>query len=354
LIVAGLTADNIAALQQQGFAIAATRQSPTLGVSVSRIEPPARFGTTTALRRIRELAPGATAARNDSFQRSTIGPYKPMGEACGAGCVAFVMTGWKPNYLKCRLPEAIGVIDTGVDPAHPSLAGADIEVATVRRQDRRPSDPAHGTGVVSLLVGQPGSDVVGVVPRAKVIAVDAFHDAGKSDATDAYDLVAALDVLAERKVRVINLSLAGPENPVLAAAVAQLVERGTTLIAAAGPSSGQSRGYPAKYPGVIAVSAIDGDLRPSRLSARGNHIAYAGPGVGMSVASPGGKARLATGTSFAAPIVSAAFASAKSEAGGDTVRTLEKLQSTAKDLGAPGRDPVYGWGLVQFPSLGGC
>jgi subtilisin family serine protease len=277
-----------------------------------------------------------------------------MGEACGAGCEAFVMTGWKSSYLQCELPEVIGVIDTGVDPAHPSLTGANVELASVRRSDRRPSDPTHGTGVVSLLVGQPGSDVVGVVPKAKVIAFDAFHRAGKSDATDAFDLVAALDLLAERDVRIVNLSLAGPENAVLADAVAKYVDRGATLIAAAGPTSGKSGGYPAKYPGVIAVAAIDGEMRPSRLSARGTHIAYAGPGVGMTVASPGGKARLATGTSFAAPIVSAAFATAKSDAGGDNVKTVQTLQNLAKDLGAPGRDPVYGWGLVQFPAKPGC
>ncbi len=354
LIVAGLTPADISTLQGEGFSIQVTRSSETLGQTVSRVGPPAGLGTIKALQRIEAVAPGVTAARNDVFQRSAIGPYKAMGEACGAACEAFVMTGWKANYLQCELPEVIGVIDTGVDPAHPSLTGANVELASVRRSDRRPSDPAHGTGVVSLLVGQPGSDVVGVLPKAKIIAVDAFHRAGKSDATDAFDLVAALDLLAERDVRIVNLSLAGPENAVLADSVAKYVDRGATLIAAAGPSSGKSGGYPAKYPGVIAVAAIDGEMRPSRLSARGTHIAYAGPGVGMTVASPGGKARLATGTSFAAPIVSAAFASAKSDAGGDSLKTVQTLQNLAKDLGAPGRDPVYGWGLVQFPSKPGC
>lgn len=354
LIVAGLTPAEIANLQGEGFNVQVTRTSDTLGQTVSRVDPPAGVGTTKALQRIADLAPGVTAARNDTFQRSAIGPYKAMGEACGAGCESFVMTGWKTSYLQCDLPEVIGVIDTGVDPAHPSLAGANVELASVRRSDRRPSDPAHGTGVVSLLVGQPGSDVVGVVPKAKVIAVDAFHRAGQSDATDAFDLVAALDLLAERNVRIINLSLAGPENPVLADAVSKYADRGATLIAAAGPSSGNGGGYPAKYPGVVAVAAIDGDMRPSRLSARGTHIAYAGPGVGMTVASPGGKARLATGTSFAAPIVSAAFATAKADALGDKLQTLQTLQGLAKDLGTPGRDPVYGWGLVQFPAKPGC
>ncbi|MCB1520801.1 MAG: S8 family serine peptidase [Hyphomicrobiaceae bacterium] len=133
-----------------------------------------------------------------------------------------------------------------------------------------------------------------------------------------------------------------------------MFDNGTTLIAAAGRSSRKGSGYPANYPGEIAVAAIDGGLRPSRLSARGQHIAYAGPGVGMSVASPGRTTQLATGTSFAAPIVSAAFATAKGSARGDRAVTLQVLQSFAKDLDAPGRNPVYGWGLVQFQKLDNC
>jgi hypothetical protein len=354
LIVAGLTADGISSLQARGYDVSATRASETLGKSVSLVVPPRRIGDRSAVRDLRLLGPDVVAARNDTFRRSAIARYKPMGEACGAACEAFVMTGWQPTYLRCARPETIGVIDTAVDPAHPSLAGASVELASVRRQDQRPSNPAHGTGVVSLLVGQPGSGIVGVVPRAKVVAVDAFYRSGDGDSTNAYDIVAALDHLAERKVRIVNLSLAGPENEVLAASVTRLIRHGTTLIAAAGPASGRESGYPAKYPGVIAVAAVDTELRPSRLSARGVHIAYAGPGVGMPVASPGGSTRLATGTSFAAPIVAAAFATAKTESGGDRMRTMERMQSLAKDLGPPGRDPVFGWGLVQFPVVGGC
>ncbi|MCC7253279.1 MAG: S8 family serine peptidase [Hyphomicrobium sp.] len=238
--------------------------------------------------------------------------------------------------------------------SHPILAGAEIELETVRRADRRPSDPAHGTGVVSVLVGRPGSRVVGIAPRAKVIAVDAFHRAGRTDATDAFDLIAALDVLAARGARVINMSLSGPENVLLQRAVARFAERGTTIVAAAGTPSGTGSGYPARYEGVFAVAAIDQSMRPSRLSARGAHIVLSAPGVGIPVAAPGGTSRLASGTSFATPFVSAAVAVAKAQAGGDSAATAATLQALAKDLGAPGRDAVFGWGLVQFPPIGGC
>lgn len=91
------------------------------------------------------------------------------------------------------------------------------------------------------------------------------------------------------------------------------------------------------------------------MSARGDHIAFAGPGVGLIVAAPGGGTRSVDGTSFAAPFVTAALAAAAAhdeatQAGG----AEQLLQRKAKDLGAPGRDPIFGWGLVQFPTPANC
>lgn len=354
LIISGLTQESAAALTRRGFTVTEMTESDLLAEGVGRVLAPQGLGPAAALREVNRLAPGATGARNDLFLRSPVGTYRPQGEPCGESCKPFVLTGWTPAYLSCVLPAPIGVVDTGVDISHPALAGADVELKTVRRSDRRPSDREHGTGVVSVLVGQPGSRVVGIAPRTKVVAVDAFHRFGRTDATDAFDLIAALDVLADRGVGVINMSLSGPENALLQRAVARLVERGTTIVAAAGTPSGARGGYPARYDGVIAVAAVDQSMKPSRLSARGPHIALSAPGVGIPVAAFGGTSRLASGTSFATPFVSAVVAVIKAKDGGDSIATVEKMQGLAMDLGAPGRDPVFGWGLVQFPEAGGC
>ena len=346
LILGGLGAEARQELIRRGFRIAATRTSESLAIALDRVEGPPGLSAAAALRLVEQVAPDALRARNDLFRRLPLARYTPRGRPCGEDCETFRLANWQPAFLHCAAVDTIGVIDTRVDTGHPSLAGAAIEVETVRRADRRPSGAAHGTGVVSLLVGQQGSPVVGTLPRARVVAVDAFHSAGGSDATDAFDLVAALDRLAERGIRVVNLSLSGPANPVLEKAIAELVSRGITVVAAAGPSNTQ--GYPAKYDGVLAVSAVDARLRPSRLSARGQHIAFAGPGVGLIVAAPGGGTRRVDGTSFAAPFVTAALAAASTEAQ-SAARAAERLQTLAKDLGAPGRDPIFGWGLVQFP-----
>lgn len=354
LIISGLTPDDVDALTRRGFLVTQVAQSDLLAEEVSRVLAPQGLGPTTALREVARLAPEATGARNDLFLRSPVGMYRPQGEPCGETCKPFALTSWTPEFLTCTLPTPIGVVDTGVDLSHPALAGAEIQLETVRRADRRPSDRTHGTGVVSLLVGQPGSRVVGIAPRAKVIAVDVFHRAGSTDATDAFDLIAALDVLAAHGASVINMSLSGPENLLLQRAVARLADRGTTIVAAAGTPSGAGSGYPARYDGVFAVAAVDQSLKASRLSARGDHIALSAPGIGIPVAALGGSSRLASGTSFAAPFVSAAVAITKAQAGGDRHVTIETLRGLAKDLGAPGRDPIFGWGLVQFPPMGGC
>jgi hypothetical protein len=206
---------------------------------------------------------------------------------------------------------------------------------------------------VSLLVGQPGSGIVGVLPQARVLAVDAFHRAGNGDAADVFDLVAALDWLVGNGASVINLSFSGPANPVMAEAVQRVTTRGVSVVAAAGRPDGGATGYPARYENVLAVSAIDVRLRPSRLSSRGAHISFAAPGVGLVVAAPRSSHRRVDGTSFAAPFVTAALAmSLGGKASG--AEAIGRLRAQAKDLGAPGHDPIFGWGLIQFEAPKGC
>lgn len=205
-----------------------------------------------------------------------------------------------------------------------------------------------------MLVSAHESEVAGLVPGAEILSADAFHANDRDGAADAFDLIAALDWLAGEKVRVINLSLSGPSNALLEKAVKRLREAGHVLVAASGRSDPSGKtGYPARYADVIAVSAVDLRLRASRLSTRGEHIAFAAPGVGLNVAKPKGGTQRVEGTSFAAPFVSAAAAlvAAHQKPGAD-IRQM--LSAEAKDLGAPGRDPIYGYGLVQYPANPDC
>ena len=107
--------------------------------------------------------------------------------------------------------------------------------------------------------------------------------------------------------------------------------------------------YPAAYPGVIAVAAVDARQRPYRRGTRGAFIDVSAPGVNVTSADAKGGATEWTGTSFSVPFVMAALLRAKAETGGDRAAALALLDRTARDLGAPGRDEVYGVGLVQSP-----
>lgn len=341
-------------MQSRGYVVRNQAQSALLGAPVVRLAIPSSVSPRRALSQVRSAAPAATVAVNDLYRRSRVTQYRPAGQGCGTRCEAFELAAWTPGTGRCTAGLPIGVIDTAVDTDHPSLAGLAITVRTTRSSDRRASDAEHGTGVVSLLAGRSSSEVSGLTEGARVLAADAFHGSGDASTADAFDLIVSLDWLAAEGVRVVNLSLTGPDNAVLKRAVEQTLERGIALVVAAGrPDAENKLGYPARYDGVVAVSAIDSRLRPSRLSARGPHIAFAAPGVGLMVAAPGNRVRRVDGTSFAAPFVTAAYA--RGLANGKSPTEIEgAISRGAKDLGAAGRDPVFGHGLIQFSALPSC
>lgn len=353
IVATGLTQAGAERLRRAGYRVVNQAESALLGAPIARIKPPRRLDTDIAIRRARALAPEIEFVRNDLYSR-TRSSYRSSGNGCGRKCESFQLTAWSPLAESCPVPVHVGVIDTGVDMAHDSLNGGNVTVRTMRGADRRPSSLEHGTAVVSLLAGRPDSPVAGVIPNARILAADAFHKTGSGDTADVFDLVAALDWLTSERVGVINLSLSGPDNPVLKRAIERTLERNIVVVAAAGrPDDGPNGGFPGRYEGVVAVSAVDVRLRPSRLAARGTHITFAAPGVGINVAAPGNKTRLVDGTSFAAPFVAAAYAM-RIDGDARIDRIEQDLVASARDLGAPGRDPVYGWGLIQYAAKPQC
>jgi subtilisin family serine protease len=178
--------------------------------------------------------------------------------------------------------------------------------------------------------------------------VDAFK---ANDRAEAYDLVRAIDLLAGRSVNVINMSLSGPDNALLARLVSTLGEKHVEIVAAAGNDGPSAKAaYPAAYENVIAVTAVDRRKRAYRRANQGDYVDIAAPGVGVWAAASIKGTRPKTGTSFAAPFVAAATALVKSRAPGQ-VPAIEILRKDAEDLGQPGKDPVFGWGLLNAENL---
>lgn len=333
-----VTPDERAAITRQRFTVVADGPLTTRPGRILRLRSPEGMGQRTALRHLSAAAPGAVLARNDRY-RSFLRPAAQQRRAMPGRTLSAA--------VGCAAGATLAMIDTAVDPSHPALSGADVSTLALRAPDRQPSANRHGTAVASMLIGKEGSPAPGLAPAARLVAIDAFHrDSSGLDATDAFDLVRALDLLANQQAAVINLSLTGPDNPVLARMIAVLVDAGRLIVAAAGNDGPRARPlYPAAYPGVIAVTAVDEAGMPWRRAARGEHIAFAALGVDLALAGRDGGAEAYTGTSFAAPTVSAMIAAKSLKVAETPLR--DRLAALAQDRGEPGRDAVYGHGIVQ-------
>jgi subtilisin family serine protease len=149
------------------------------------------------------------------------------------------------------------------------------------------------------------------------------------------------------------MSIAGPQNLLLDRAGATATARGVGIVAAVGNDGPRAEPrFPAAYPWAIAVTAVDRDRGIYVRAGRGEHIDVAAPGVGLLVEDGRGRERLRTGTSFAAPFVTAALAlTLARKADRPLEDALRDLTAASMDLGEPGPDAIYGVGLLQVEPL---
>jgi subtilisin family serine protease len=341
-----LTADPAAASQlaSAGFKVVDNSQLALTGNQVLRLRAPAGLSRNRALARAREAAPGAIVALNDLYRPAT---------SCDGGCAPLQLVGWEAAAHGCSVSTRIGMIDTGIDLSHPLLSDALISRRSFLAKGQSASGTAHGTAVASILIGSRSSAFQGLLSGSALIAADAFYKVADGDRADAFGLVLALDWIVGERAAVINMSLSGPDNDVLERIVTEVTARGVVIVAAAGNDRSPASGYPGRYSGVIAVAGVDNRLRPLSRAMRGDHIAFSAPASGVAVAKPNAGTGSESGTSFAAPFVTAAYALALHK-GHARVDIESKIATAARDLGAPGRDRVYGYGLVQLAGFGSC
>src|SRR6056297_209774 len=358
IVARGLTDDQTTALVTQGYVVLERADLVSLATTVRRFQVPEGTTLDAARDTIRAL-PGAEAADFNHYYRAgqDSAPEVTTPHACdGLHCPARDLINW-PQALGpegCGAPVTIGMVDTGLNTDHEVLAGADIDLTRIAPEDYTASAAIHGTAVAAILVGDPQTRVPGLLPGLPLVAVDAFHRASGDERTDAFTLVRALDHLSERGVQVINLSLAGPPNAVLEDTLLQLTEqRGIPVIAASGNDGPRADpAYPAAYDSVIAVTAVDRGGTVYRRAIRGAHVDLAAPGVEVWTAASVKGARWKTGTSFAVPFVTAAAALARA-ARPDlaAVQIAQDLRARALDIGEPGRDDIFGAGLVGLDAV---
>ncbi|MBF9049726.1 S8 family serine peptidase [Roseobacter sp. HKCCD9010] len=252
---------------------------------------------------------------------------------------------------RCQLSGSVtlGLIDGPVDPSHPALARVRVTNESVLNRDDRPPGADHGTAVAILMAGRDEAGALaGFAGGARLHAISAFTQSRGREAGDIERIAAALDRLLSQGVRLINMSFAGPENRAMADVLDAAAGRGAVMIAAAGNNGQALAAYPAGYSDVIAVTAVDAGYRRYRRANFGEHIEFAAPGVDLFVATRRG-AHYASGTSYAAPIITAL--AARLAPGGSVQTVRNRLRAASVDLGSPGRDAEFGWGLVR---AGGC
>ena len=151
----------------------------------------------------------------------------------------------------------IAIIDTGIDANHPDFAGAGL-VSFDALGSAKPEPGTHGTAIAGIIAAR--GTTRGVAPAATLMSVRAFPaDTSKEpQMTTSFVLLKAMDWSLANGARVINLSLAGPRDPLMEKAVAAAAAKGVIMIAAAGNNGDKAPpAYPAAYADVIAVTAID-------------------------------------------------------------------------------------------------
>jgi hypothetical protein len=253
---------------------------------------------------------------------------------------------------KLRLPEAhtlahganvtIAVIDSGIDLKHPELANSISDSFDALGSKEGPH--VHGTGIAGAIVAH--ARLMGSAPAAKIVAIRAFAVAPRGAESTSFVILRALDYAAAHGAQIITMSFAGPKDPLIERGIAAVAAKGTVMVAAAGNAGPKSPPlYPAANANVIAVSATDADDKLFAASNRGSYIALAAPGVDIFLPAPDEKYQMTSGTSFSAAYISglAALLLERNPAlKPDEVRAI--LTKTARDLGSPGRDDLFGAG----------
>jgi hypothetical protein len=351
LLATGLDEQTLASLKKAGYRVVRREALDDAGKTLVKLRVPRRMSLEQARRHIASIAPRSTTDFNHYYRPES--DAEVQDSPCdGRGCFAFELIGWpQVQDTDCGDGVRIGLIDTAINAEHPALKDHHLDVIRLDHDTALPvSGRQHGTAIASLLLGSPESRAPGVLPGSEVVAVDAFHRAAAHDTrADAFDLVRALDILAERDVQAINMSLSGPPNELLEQAIARLHARKIVLVAAAGNKGPYGKPlYPAAYGDVIAVTAIDRSKAVYRHANHGDYIDFAAPGVDVWAAASVSGARRKTGTSFAAPFVTAVAAVIAAQKPEKSPAEIQQaMASAAEDLGKPGRDSVFGWGLVN-------
>lgn len=342
-----------------GVEVLSSVWSPLLCSSISRIRGPANVAPASWVPGLPEggslvtddrYFTGATTAAPPATEPAPPGPQTApdpptVGDGAGSAPEADTIGADPYRPLQYALDELeieasrivtrgagtrIAVLDSTPQIDHPDLGPIEI-----RQRFVPPGASLHGTLITGLLAARPdnGVGIVGMVPDAQVIPIPVCRPTEPTtplgDECALFDVLQGLDAAWERRAHIVNLSLAGPSNPLLESAMTRLSALGVSLVAAAGNDGSEEALYPAAYPTVIGVGATG---RGGVAYARGNRgpgTEITAPGVDVVSTAPGGGFAFADGTSLATAYVTGAL-SLLASASGDLALAREALFRAAR------------------------
>ena len=256
----------------------------------------------------------------------------------------------KPIDHMCGQKLKIGMLDGPIDISHVSLKNQNIIQKSFYAKGEKLANESHATAIASLLVGDPNvMGLAGVVDKATLFSGNVMQQHPKNKnamLATTESIILGLNWLVKQKVDVINLSLGGKSNLLLAKALEKVIDNKIFVVASAGNSGPTSApSYPAAMINIISVTSIDHRGKIATDANQGSYIDIAAPGVDLWVAGKNNSGRYSSGTSIAAPLVTAAIALLVQKK-----QSIDILFEEAIDLGKSGKDSVFGHGLLQFPS----
>jgi Subtilase family len=241
----------------------------------------------------------------------------------------------------------VAVLDSGVVP-HPALPGLSRSIEITPFPEDASKIHGHGTAVASLIASRDPA-APGIAPAAEIISIRVSDESGRADS---FELAAGILAAIDAGAQIINISMGTTENnPLIEDAVIYARDREVLIVAASGNSEQADACYPAAYPSVISVGAVDARGEHLDFSNYGTYLSLTAPGYAVNAAWPGNRYATISGTSASAPIVSGAIAATMSSGRGQTMsasRAAEIVMANADEAGIPGPDSEYGFGILNM------
>ena len=277
---------------------------------------------------------------------------------------------WALNALKGETVNAstkgsgvtVAVIDTGVKSSHVDLSGNVLSgVDYVAPGTSANDENGHGTHVAGIIaaIANNSKGIAGLAPKAKILPVRVLDRNGSGMSAD---VAKGILYAASHGAKVINLSLGSRQSSTaMQTAVSNAISKNVLVVAAAGNSGcgllGAPTEYPAAYPGVVGVGAVNSSIQRASFSSCGSWVDVVAPGdkiisttirnsVGLGCAATADYCTI-SGTSFSTPYTSAAAALAISKRGWSQSTVAKRLESTATDLAPTGKDKKTGAGFIN-------